>query len=354
MLDFRLNISKGCRKLLEDAVKKARRRGEAKKVTRLEAVLAVADGYRFDEAARLFQVSEDTVRAWVNRFLSGGVRGLMPRKSPGRPAKLTKTQLAEVARTVEAGPKAAGFEAGCWRTPMIQEWIWNRFGVLYNTHYLSELLRNLGFSFQKARFEADHLDEIARKRWKTVTFPALVAKAKATRAHLLFGDEASFPQWGTLSYTWARRGHQPTVKTSGKRTGYKVFGLIDYFTGRLWYQGRRGKLNSESYQAFLEQVLASTDQPVILIQDGARYHTSAAMKHFFATHAHRLTVEQLPTYSPDYNPIEKLWKGIKQHHTHMQYFPTFDALTDKVEQALLDFANREADILELCGLQEAA
>jgi transposase len=320
----------------------------------LEAVLAVADGYRFDEVGRLFQVSEDTVREWVKRFLSGGVRGLMPKKAPGRPAKLKKKDLAEVARVVEAGPRAAGFEAGGWRTPMIQEWIRNRFGVLYNVHYLSELLRNLGFSFQKARFESGHLDEVARKQWKTVTFPALVAQAKARGAHLLFGDEASFPQWGTLSYTWARRGAQPTVKTSGKRKGYKVFGLIDYFTGRLWYRGHDGRFNSESYQAFLKQVLDSTDRPVILIQDGARYHTSAAMKRFFATHADRLTVEQLPTYSPDYNPIEKLWKGIKQHHTHMQYFPTFDALTDKVEQALLDFANREADILELCGLQEAA
>jgi len=38
-----------------------------------------------------------------------------------------------------------------------------------------------------------------------------------------------------LSYTWARRGRQPEVPTSGKRKGYKVFGAIDYFSGRLFY-----------------------------------------------------------------------------------------------------------------------
>ncbi len=47
-----------------------------------------------------------------------------------------------------------------------------------------------------------------------------------------------------------------------------------------------------------------TTQPLILIQDGARYHTAAKTQAFFATHAERLMVMQLPSYSPDYNPIE--------------------------------------------------
>ena len=56
------------------------------------------------------------------------------------------------------------------------------------------------------------------------------------------------------------------VKTSGKRKGYKVFGLIDYFTGRFFYQGHEGRLNSESYSAFLTRVLEQTTQHIILIQ----------------------------------------------------------------------------------------
>ena len=84
---------------------------------------------------------------------------------------------------------------------------------------------------------------------------------------LLFGAEASFPQWGTLSYTWARRGHQPMVKTSGKRKGYTVFGVIEYCTGRFWYQGQEGRLNSEAYITFLTPVLEQTMQPIILIQE---------------------------------------------------------------------------------------
>ena len=69
-----------------------------------------------------------------------------------------------------------------------------------------------------------------------------------------------------------------------------------------------------------------------------------------AAHADRLTVSQLPSYSPDYNPIEKLWKQVKQEDTHLVYFPTFDALREKVEMVLLKFARRAEDLLSLCRL----
>ncbi len=73
-----------------------------------------------------------------------------------------------------------------------------------------------------------------------------------------------------------------------------------------------------------------TRKPIILGQDGARYHTSKALQKFFAAHAHRLTVHQLPAYSPDYNPRKK----IKERDIHLHYFPTFDDLKVKVETAL--------------------
>ena len=233
---------------------------------------------------------------------------------------------------------------------MIQQLIYDRFGVLYNVFYIAQLLKNLGFSFQKAAFVSDHLDEHKRQEWRTKTWPQILRAANTKKALLLFGDEASFPQWGTLTYTWARRGQQPKVKTSGKRKGYKVFGLIDYFTGYFFYQGQDGRLNSAAYIAFLTRVLEQTTQPIILIQDGAKYHTSTETKAFFAQQTARLQVVQLPTYSPDYNPIEKLWKKIKQQETHLHYFPTFEVLTEKVEQALLKFTNTPEEILTLCSL----
>jgi transposase len=101
---------------------------------------------------------------------------------------------------------------------------------------------------------------------------------------------------------------------------------------------------------FLTRVLAQTTQPIILMQDGAQYHTSAETKACCAQQTARLQSVPLPTYAPDYNPIEKLWKKIKQQDTHLHYFPTFEALTEKVEQALLKFTNAPEEILALCSL----
>lgn len=64
-------------------------------------------------------------------------------------------------------------------------------------------------------------------------------------------------------------------------------------------------------------------------------------------------VFQLPSYSPEYNPSEKLWKKVKTEGPHWQYFPTFQALTDTVEQALLKFAHTPKEMLSLCSLPTA-
>jgi transposase len=349
MLPFRLTISTPLCKDMELALHAAQRRGDIRLVKRLLAIFALRDSNSPDQVASLLHVSVDTILDWARRFLCYKLKGLKDKKSPGRKPKLTKAQKRELSALIDAGPTACGFSAACWRSPMIQHLIDDRFGVFYSVHYLCQLLKNLGFSYQKARFVADHLDEEKRRIWQQKTFSEALSLAQHQNAYLLFGDEASFPQWGTLSYTWSRRGQQPEVKTSGKRKSYKVFGLIDYFTGKLFSQATEARLTSVSYEAFLTQVLAETERRIVLIQDGARYHTSKAMKEFFAKHASRLTVFQLPSYSPDYNPIEKLWKKIKEQETHLQYFPTFESLKEKVEQALVKFAKAPKEILALFG-----
>ena len=124
---------------------------------------------------------------------------------------------------------------------------------------------------------------------------------------------------------------------------------IDYFSGRLFFQGIEGRFNSESYQAFLQMILAQTTQHLFLIHDGARYHTSAATQAFLAAHRDRITAEPLPSYSPDYNPIEFLWKKTKQRATHNKYFKEFIALTVSVDKALAYFATHPDTVLGLFG-----
>jgi transposase len=349
MLSFRLTISSQQRKGLEAKMRTAQQRGDLRTIKYVLAIFAAAHYQTSEHAARVLQLSEPQVLNYIKQFLIYGVDGVGFKKPRGRKSKLTKGQQRELCSLIDQGPQACGFDGGCWRSPMIQKLILDRFGVCYDVFYIAQLLHNLGFSFQRARFVSDHLDEQQRRDWLKRTWPQALALARQQGALLLFGDEASFPQWGTLNYTWARKGHQPQVRTSGRRKSYKVLGLIDYFSGRFFYSATSQRLTSDVYQQFLLKVLDQTTQPIVLIQDGAPYHTQAKMKQFFAKHAQRLTVFQLPTYSPDLNPIEKLWKKIKQQDTHMIYFPTFEALTTRVDEALLKFANASQEILALFG-----
>ena len=188
---------------------------------------------------------------------------------------------------------------------MMQDLIQRHVGVVYHPHYICPLLHTLGFSYPKARFVSDHLNEAKRLEWRQTSWPHIVRRARQRQALLLFGDEASFAQCGSLRYTWAPRGQQPAVPTSGKRRAYKVFGLIDYCSGRLFSKGHTGRFNSTSYAAFLLDVLSQTRQHVVVIQDGARYHMSQAMQQFFAAHADRLTIEQLSAYAPDFKQLPR-------------------------------------------------
>ena len=294
-------------------------------------------------------LSPSGIYRWRQDFLLHGVESLVYHHGGGRQPKLTPKQRKRLVELIEAGPLVVGFETACWTSVLIRVLIWREFGVLYNRQYVCTLLHNVGFSFQKARFVSDHLDAAKRLAWLEEKWPAIFRAAKRRQGLILFEDEASFAQWGSLSYTWARRGQQPEVPTSGKRKGYKVFGAIEYFSGRLFYQGIAGRFNSDNYQVFLQMILDCTTEHLFLIHDGARYHTSASTQAFLAAHSARITVHPLPSYSPDYNPIEYLWRKTKKRATHNKYFKEFAELTVSVDKALAYFATHPDTVLGLFG-----
>lgn len=348
-MEIRIRLSRETRQSILDQLQRAYGSGHVRLIRRIHALLYISDGKSVAEVAEILHLGGQTVRDYLRAFVLKGLESLQYKRPSGRPPKLSKTQRKELAELITAGPEAAGYTSACWTAVMVQDLIVQRFHVEYHPHYLANLLDQLGFSFQKARFVSDHLNEAARERWLQTTWPEILQTATAKKALLLFGDEASFAQWGSLSYTWAPKGQQPTVKTSGIRKGYKVFGLIDFFSGRLFWKSQTGRFNAASYIAFLSEVLATVKLPIVLIQDGAKYHTSRVVQDFFAAQVHRLTVYQLPPYSPDFNPIEFLWKKVKKQATHLKYFATFQALTSSVDATLCHFADLPNEILALMG-----
>ena len=201
MTEISIRATSRTRKWLETTLRSAFKAGDVALVKRVTALQGLARGETVDAVASGVGVGRSTVYGWLRAFLVEGVVGLRVRWQGGRPAKLTPTQRRRLAAIVQSGPEAAGFPTGCWHALLVQQVIWREFHVTYNVQYLSDLLHTLGFSFQKARFVSDHLDAVARAAWLAHTWPAWRARAEAASGLVLFGDEASFAQWGSLGYT---------------------------------------------------------------------------------------------------------------------------------------------------------
>lgn len=351
---FPMNIIQFSQKTVQNLIvklKKAYNRGDKQLVRRISVLINLSKNNKISQVAIENSLSRQTVYNWLKAFITDGFDSLVYHKSSGRKEKLSKKQKSELIEIIKEGPLKAGYPVACWSSLVVQQVILDKFGILYNRNYVCQLLHNLGFSYQKSKFVSDHLDSEKRRVWLEEVWPEILKLSQEKNSMILFQDETSFAQWGSLSYTWSLIGEQPVVKTAGKRKGYKLFGVIDFFSGSFFYKSLdEGRFNSDKYQNFLQEILDKSSKHIILIQDGARYHTSKATRSFFEKHIDKLTVFQLPSYSPDYNPIEFLWKNMKKRATHNRYFPKFEELVESVDKALEYFASQTEKIKNLMGL----
>ena len=106
-----------------------------------------------------------------------------------------------------------------------------------------------------------------------------------------------------------------------------------------------GKFNGQSYIEFLQQLLDNYDGKIFLIEDGAPYHHSKIVTEFKEKNSNRLSLTALPAYSPDYNPIEKLWKNTKRDATHLKYFETFADLYESVVKTFKSYMQDASKII---------
>jgi transposase len=350
-----MKISFGGRtiKRLNDELVTAQKLNNLRLYKKVKALLLIGQQYHMDDVANLLNVNARTIYNWFSRFLIERFSWLLGYhyRGRGRKPKLSKKQKNMLHEIVEKGPEKYGFDCGVWNSAMILVVIEKEFKVTFNPRYLCTLLKSIGLKYQKAKFVSDRLEDEEhqkkRREWENETWPSTLKRAKELNAVIFFGDEVSFAQWGSLARTWAPKGKQPEVKTCGKRKGLKIFGAIEFNDGDFEYMECDGKFNGESYIKFLKQVLSKYSCPVILIEDGAPYHKAKAVKEFKNKMEAQncLYVYRLPSYSPDKNPIEKLWKNTKRDATHLKYFPTFEDLRSAVITAFKKYLRDATKII---------
>ena len=143
----------------------------------------------------------------------------------------------------------------------------------------------------------------------------------------------------------------PVVIHAPTRKSVACFGSVSLHTGRL-VSAFEPTFNAESFQRHLMQLLRhrSRGKRLALILDNAKYHHARVLQPWLQQHRKQLTLLFLPPYSPELNPIERVWKLTRRLATHNRHFPTLESVMDAVRErfALWDKSNRQ--LARLCAI----
>jgi len=158
---------------------------------------------------------------------------------------------------------------------------------------------------------------------------------------VFFFDEGRFGAKPDVARLWAMRGSRPRARV---RPGYQNFYLYssvsphsgDSFTLFLPW------VNTEMMNLYLEKLSAAyLDRELLLIMDRAGWHIAKAL-----IIPHNIRIELLPPYSPELNPVERLWQWLRRHVCRNRLFDSENRLADTLSEAFVKhlFAEKMATL----------
>jgi transposase len=289
----------------------------AQEELRRRAIALVVDGCSQSEAARLLDVSRQSVNEWVAAYRAGGERALAARKrgrKVGEKTALTTRQQAQIAKAVrDKNPDQLRLPGFLWTRALVCELIERRFGIQVSEKTAGRYLRVWGFSPQKPARRALEQDPVAVRQWLQHAYPAVRERAKREKARILWCDETGLRSDHTAGSSWAPVGQTPLIAGTGKRFGANVVSAISN-QGQLQFMVFKQRLIARVFIEFLGRLIRqAAGQKLILILDGHPVHRAAAVRRFADKNAERLELVFLPGYSPELNPTELLNQDVKSN-----------------------------------------
>lgn len=142
----------------------------------------------------------------------------------------------------------------------------------------------------------------------------------------------------TVSYMWAEKGKQPRInQKQRKRERKTLFGCIEPETG-IVVAGKADRGNTITFFSFLLKVTKYYgNRKVVMVLDNVPYHHAKRLKPILERYKHRLELAYLPPYSPDLNPIERVWWYMRKKITHNRYVQNLEDRITKYESFMKDF-----------------
>ena len=163
-------------------------------------------------------------------------------------------------------------------------------------------------------------------------------RARRQHALIVFEDESGVSLLPSVRATWAPRGQTPVLRHRFNWKRLSLAGVLAYepdgTDAHLVFQMRAGAYNDQTLVAFLTALKDLERRPVVLIWDGLPSHRSRDMRAWLVQQRHWLTVEPLPGYAHDLNPVEQVWGTLKSRELANLCADTIDQVAEAAQDGL--------------------
>jgi hypothetical protein len=163
-------------------------------------------------------------------------------------------------------------------------------------------------------------------------------RARRQNALIVFEDESGVSLLPSVRATWAPRGQTPVLHHAFNYKRLSLAGALafepDGSDAHLFFELRPGAYNDETLIEFLSELNEAEQRSVLLIWDGLPSHRSRRMSDWIVSQRHWLSVERLPGYAPDLNPIENVWGNLKSQELANLCSTTIGEVADIAEDGL--------------------
>lgn len=291
---------------------------EKRLADRIKAILYLNYGLTVVETAKLLMIDEVTLYRWKDKFLESGIDGLLEMKYSGGQSKLTVVQEQQLKKYFQIHT-----------TPTISAVV-DHIKIRYNINYsligATKLMHRLGFSYKKPKIVPGKSDS---EKQQFLDSYRQIKNNLGTKDQIYFVD-STHPSHNTqLAYGWILKGkaNDKFIKTNNGRNRLNLNGALSLNDKSALILDEK-TVNSESTIRLLNAISQKQKHgKAYLILDNASHHHAKIVRGWLLHHP-RFKLIFLPTYSPNLNLIERLWKFFHKQVTNNHYFETFEEFKD--------------------------
>jgi len=285
---------------------------------RIKAVLMSDTGWTFKDIAEALLLDQETVSRHVKEYKE---RQKLSINTGGSESKLSFDQAAKIIKHLD--------EVTYLRVSEICIYVQGEYSITYTVNGMTNWLKSNGFSYKKPKGIPAKADPIAQQEF--IEEYEKVIKSTPDNEPILFIDGVHPTMATKVTYGWIRSGTNKLIATTGSKVRMNIMGAINLKTMRVDVKSY-DTINQDSmvdYFTKLRVIYPKNKNPKIhIISDRGSYNTSKKTKE--AAKAEGIVLHFLPPYSPNLNPIERLWKVMNEYARNNQFFKTGKEFKEKI------------------------